>query len=62
MKALTIPAHNYPSCKDIIIKCIKFVLPEDINTNENKNSLCSERNLKVSFISNYIYTDYKCCK
>ncbi len=62
MKALTIPAHNYPSCKDIIIKCIKFVLPEDLNTNGNKNSLCSERNLKVSFISNYIDTDYKCCK
>lgn len=62
MKAITIPAHNYPTCKDVVIKCIRFVLPEDLNPNGNKGSLCSERNLKVSFIANNIDTDYECCK
>ncbi len=30
MKAITIPAHTSPSCRDILVKCIKFVLPEDL--------------------------------
>ncbi len=61
MKAFTIPAHNYATCKDIVIKCIKFVLPENLNPEGKKGSLCSERNFKVSFIANNIDTDYKCC-
>lgn len=31
MKAITIPAHNFPTCRDILVKCIKFVLPEDLS-------------------------------
>ena len=29
MKAMTIPAHNEPSCRDVLVRCIKFVVPED---------------------------------
>ena len=29
-KAMTIPAHNFPTCRDVLVKCIKFVLPEDL--------------------------------
>ena len=31
-KAMTIPAHNFPTCRDVLVKCIKFVLPEDLDT------------------------------
>ena len=30
-KAMTIPAHNFPTCRDVLVKCIKFVLPEDLD-------------------------------
>lgn len=61
LKTITIPAHNYPMCKDVMVKNIRFVLPEDLNVNStNPNSICSERNLKASFIVNYIDSDFKC--
>ena len=61
LKTITIPAHNYPMCKDVMVKNIRFVLPEDLNVNStNPNSICSERNLKASFIANYIDSDFKC--
>ena len=62
MKAITIPAHNYPNCRDVQVKCIKFVLPEDLNVSGGSGqSLCSERNLRVRVIANYIDTDFRCC-
>ena len=30
MKTVTVPAHHYESCRDVTVKCIKFVLPEDL--------------------------------
>lgn len=61
LKTITIPAHNYHMCKDVMVKNIRFVLPEDLNVNStNPNSICSERNLKASFIVNYIDSDFKC--
>ena len=38
MKAITIPAHTSPSCRDILVKCIKFVLPEDLDVSAGKRS------------------------
>ena len=62
MKAITIPAHNYPSCRDILVKGIKFVLPEDLDVSDNSPySLCNARNFKARFIANNIDTDYRCC-
>ena len=63
MKAITIPAHNQPTCRDILVKCIKFVLPEDLNVSaESPNSMCGTRNLKARFIAHNIDTDYRCCE
>ena len=31
MKAMTLPAHDEPTCRDVLVKCIKFVLPEDLD-------------------------------
>lgn len=62
MKAITIPAHSYPGCRDILVKCVKFVLPEDLNVSGGApNAICGARNLKARFIAHNIDTDYQCC-
>ena len=61
-KAFTIPAHHYPHCRDILVKCIRFVLPEDLNVSGGTaGSICGPRNLKARFIAHNIDTDYRCC-
>ncbi len=62
MKAFTIPAHNSSGCRDVIVKCIKFVLPEDLDVSGGSStSLCNDRKFKVRFIAHYIDTDFRCC-
>ena len=62
MKTFTIPAHSSPGCRDILVKCIKFVLPEDLNVSGKcPQSLCSTRNFKARLIAHNIDTDFVCC-
>lgn len=60
MKAVTLPAHAFPGCRDIQVKCIKFVVPEDLSV--SGGSLCSPRNFKARLIAHSINTDYRCCE
>lgn len=61
MKAITIPAHHYPECRDVLVKSIKFVLPEDLNeAGEEEGAMCAERNFKARFIAHTIDTDFVC--
>lgn len=63
-KTLTIPAHSYPSCRDVLVKCIRFILPEDIAASLScgmDSSLCGTRNLKARVMAHYIDTDFDCC-
>lgn len=63
MKAITIPAHSSPSCRDILVKCIKFVLPEDLDVSgTTPDRMCNARKFKARFIANNIDTDYQCCE
>jgi hypothetical protein len=61
LKTFTIPAHNYSTCQDVMVKCIKFVLPEDLNVSSDSTTLCSERSFNTKLIAHYIDTDYECC-
>lgn len=62
MKTFTIPAHNNTGCRDISIKCVKFVLPEDLDVSGNtQNRICNARNFKARVIAHYIDTDFRCC-
>ena len=62
LKAFTIPAHSYPECRDIVVRCIKFVLPEDLNVSgPSETSMCSTRNLRARFIAHHIDNNYQCC-
>ena len=63
LKTLTIPAHNSNGCRDILVKCIKFILPEDLNVSApDPKGLCSPRNLKVRVFAHNIDTDFRCCE
>lgn len=59
MKTLTIPAHRQSSCRDVLVRCVKFVLPEDLG---DTTGICSERNLRVRVLANYINNDFTCCE
>ena len=55
MKTFTIPAHSLPTCSDVLITCIRFILPQK-GTNP-----CAERNLQARFMAHYIDNDFSCC-
>lgn len=61
IKTMTIPAHHKTTCQDIVVRCIKFVLPEDLDVSGSTNSMCNKRNFKARFISHYIDNDFECC-
>ncbi len=63
MKTVTIPAHSYPTCRDILVKCIKFVVPEDLDVSgDGPVTMCNPRQFKARFIAHNIDTDYSCCE
>lgn len=59
MKILTVPAHFRTGCQDISVRCIKFVLPDDLNV--SCSARCCERNFKARVISHYIDSGFACC-
>ena len=59
-KTFTLPAHNFPSCRDIVVRCIRFVVPEDLSVAEN-GGMCGQRNLFVRTIAHAIDSQYACC-
>lgn len=63
MKVMTLPAHSGPACRDVRVKCIKFVVPEDLDVSGGSPvSLCNPPNFKARFLANVIDTDYRCCE
>ena len=60
-KTLTIPAHDRDTCRDVTVRCIKFVLPEDLSVAEPNGGMCAERNFRARFIAHYIDSGFTCC-
>lgn len=61
MKAVTIPAHDQSSCRDVLVKGITFVVPEDLDVSEGpEGAICNTRNFRVRLLANNIDTDYRC--
>ena len=62
LKTFTVPAHDSPTCRDVSVRCVKFVLPEDLSVSGGTTSaLCGSRRFNIRVISNYIDTDFVCC-
>ena len=63
MKTMTIPAHQFPACRDVLVKCIKFVVPEDLDTSCGcRRAMCGPRKFKARFIAHNIDSDFRCCE
>ena len=60
MKVMTIPAHNFPVCREVTVKCIKFVVPEDLRG--PGETMCCPRQFKARVLANTIDTGYCCCE
>ena len=60
-KTLTIPAHTSDNCRDVTVRCIKFVLPDDLDVSGETFSICNERRFRARFVANYIDYDFECC-
>lgn len=62
IKAITVPAHSSSGCRDILVKCIRFVLPDDLSvTCSSGTGMCGARNLKARVIAHNIDSEYNCC-
>ena len=61
MKTVTIPAHDHSACRDVLVKGITFVVPEDLDVSEDsEDAICNARNFRVRLLANNIDTDYRC--
>lgn len=61
LKTITVPAHDKDSCRDVTVRCIRFVLPEDLDVSGDPDAICNERKFKARFIAHYIDNDFECC-
>ena len=61
LKTMVIPAHTRESCRDVTVRCIKFVLPESLDVSGSAAAICNTRNFKARFIAHYIDNDFDCC-
>lgn len=63
MKVMTLPAHSYPTCRDILVKCVRFVLPDDLDVSGgDAPRMCARRSLRARLIAHSVDTDYRCCE
>lgn len=52
MKTVVVPAHTSASCRDVTVRCIKFVLPESLRLSGTSDSMCNTRNLRARLLAN----------
>ncbi len=53
VKMFSIPAHYSPSCRDVKIKGVMFVIPDDAYDSTRESSDCPTRMFRVRMISHY---------
>ncbi|MEE0740945.1 MAG: vWA domain-containing protein [Emergencia sp.] len=62
IKTFTIPAHQNPGCSDVLVRCVRFVLPEDLDVSGASPGVqCNTREFYVRTIAHYVDTDFVCC-
>ena len=61
IKTLTIPAHQQTACQNVLVRCVKFVLPEDLDVFDT-TTMCNEREFRVRILANYIDNGFECCE
>lgn len=59
-QTFTVPAHHAGGCRDIRVKSIRFVLPEDSDTACRSCRLCKKRRFKMQVIAHAVESDFSC--
>ncbi|MBQ8577101.1 MAG: VWA domain-containing protein [Clostridia bacterium] len=54
LKTVIVPAHTGSSCREVVVQCIRIVLPED-------GARCTPRHYQAQFFANPLDTDFVCC-
>ena len=60
-KTILVPAHDQDSCRDVTVRCVKFVLPEELDVTGNTEGMCTERRFRARFFANYVDSGFVCC-
>ena len=55
MKTMTLPAHNLPGCRDVLVRGIRFVVPAEPDT-----PLCRPARFNVRLIAHSMDADFRC--
>ena len=61
LKTYEIPPQGGETCRDIILECVQFVVPESTKTWCRDQGICGERNFRARVLANYLDTDFICC-
>ena len=61
LKTVLVPAHDRSGCRDVTVRCIKFVLPEALDVSGTTGGICDRREFRARFLANYIDNDFECC-
>lgn len=62
VKFIEIPAHDKYGCRDVKVKCIRFILPETLDKTGSPDSICNSRKFKVRLLADYIDSGFECEK
>ena len=60
-KMILIPAQAGTECRDVVLKCVRFVVPEALDETGDPGSICNERHFRAGIFANYVDTDFVCC-
>lgn len=60
MKIFTIPAHTGTQCRDVSVRCIRFVLPELSDDPMACGCTCRDKTLRARFLANYVDSGFFC--
>ena len=61
VKHLLIPAQTGDSCRDLMLNCIRFSVPEALDADGSTASICNTRTFRAQVIANYVDTEFVCC-
>ena len=60
-KTVLIPPQDGEVCRDVVLKCIHFVVPEALDASGAFGSICNARSFTARVLANYVDTDYVAC-
>lgn len=61
VKSVLVPAQTGEGCRNVVLKCISFVVPEALDASGSPASLCNARRFRARVLANYVDTDFVCC-